>query len=397
MRIAVIGGTGLAGRHTVDALRRAGHDSIVVARSHGVDASTGEGLSDALTGVDAVIDATNTDAGDPDTSRRKFGAITRTLLAAELRAHVQHHVLLSIVGIDRFEGNAHRAGKLVQEDLVTSGPIPFTIQRATQFHEFAESVVRSTWNGATAVIPPLLVQPVAASDVGAVLAELAVGAPLGRAPDLAGPATEDLVDMARRTMAVRSEPIRIVASWRNGVYGVEAAGEALLPGPAPRIAPTSFDTWLGAQAVGRRDDHAAVAAVRDAWVAAVARRDPSALRNFLTEDYEVWAHGAPPIVGPDAAVAAMGGALARYAIEQAFESIETVVSGDWAFERGVERMRVTPLAGGLPQEMTQRALLILRRGADGHWRYARGMTNGLPAATPDGGAPREAAPAAGRT
>lgn len=129
-------------------------------------------------------------------------------------------------------------------------------------------------------------------------------------------------------------------------------------------------------------DLAAVAAVRDAWVAAVAARDTEAITDLLTDDYEVWAHGVAPIHGPQAAVAAMRAALDRFTIEQRFDPIETVVAGDWAFERGTEHMTVTPLAGGAPQTMSQRALLILRRGPDGRWRYARGMTNGLPAPHP---------------
>jgi uncharacterized protein (TIGR02246 family) len=125
-------------------------------------------------------------------------------------------------------------------------------------------------------------------------------------------------------------------------------------------------------------DRTAVAAVRDAWVAAVATGDADALRDLLTDDYEVWAHGAAPIRGPEASVTAMRAALLRFRIEQNFEPIETIVTGDWAFERGIESMTVTPIAGGPSQTMEQRALLILRRGADGRWRYARGMTNGLP-------------------
>lgn len=126
-------------------------------------------------------------------------------------------------------------------------------------------------------------------------------------------------------------------------------------------------------------DRLAVERVRDAWVRAIAARDPNALRDFLTEDYEVWAHGAPPIRGIDGAVAAMRGALERFDIEQSFEPLETVIAGDWAFERGIERMTVTPVGGGPSRSASQRALLILRRGSDGRWRYARGMTNGLPA------------------
>jgi len=249
MRIAVIGGTGLVGRHTLEALRRAGHDAVVVARSLGIDVSTGEGLDDALAGVDAVIDVTNVQAPDAEMTRSLFGRGTRNLLAAEQRARVKHHVLLSIVGLDRLEGNAHYAGKRRQEELLSSAPVPVTIQRATQFHEFAAMVVGWTKDGQSATVPPLLVQPVAAADVGGVLAEIAAGAPQGRAPDLAGPEPQDLVDMARRTLLARHESVKLIPSWRNGPFGVEAAGEVLLPGPEARLASTTFDTWLIAESV----------------------------------------------------------------------------------------------------------------------------------------------------
>jgi uncharacterized protein YbjT (DUF2867 family) len=163
MRMAVIGGTGVVGRHTVEALRRAGHDTVVVARSRGVDIATGEGLDDALVGVDTVIDVTNMQAPDAEATEELFAAATRNLLAAEQRARVRHHVLLSIVGIDRLEGNAHFAGKRRQEQLLSDSPIPVTIQRATQFYEFAWTVVGWTRQGRTATVPPLLVQPVAAA------------------------------------------------------------------------------------------------------------------------------------------------------------------------------------------------------------------------------------------
>jgi uncharacterized protein YbjT (DUF2867 family) len=125
--------------------------------------------------------------------------------------------------------------------------VPFTIQRATQFHEFAEEVVSWTRQGDVASVPPLLVQPVAAADVGEALAALAAGDPRGRVTDLAGPEPQDLVDMARRALAVRGASIRLVPSWRTGVLGVEAAGEVLLAGPDARLGATTFDQWLAAQ------------------------------------------------------------------------------------------------------------------------------------------------------
>jgi ketosteroid isomerase-like protein len=113
-------------------------------------------------------------------------------------------------------------------------------------------------------------------------------------------------------------------------------------------------------------------------MAAIAARDAEALRPLLTDDYEVWANGVEAFVGVDVAVAAMSAALERNRVEQSFEPIETIIAGDWAFERGIERITATPLDGGPTRTAAQRALLILRRGDDGQWRFARGMTNALP-------------------
>lgn len=246
MRVAVVGGTGLVGGHTTEALRLAGHDAVVVARSRGIDVTTGAGLDAALAGVEAVIDVTSTSAQEREEVYEFFSTATGNLLAAEQRAGVGHHVALSIVGVDRVEGNAHYAGKRRQEALALAGPVPATILRATQLHEFAAMVVDWTRQGEVATVAPLLVQPVAASDVGRVLAELATGSARGGVRELAGPETQDLVDMARRTLAARGQSIQLVASWRNGPFSVEMAGEVLLPGPDAELAPTTFDAWLAA-------------------------------------------------------------------------------------------------------------------------------------------------------
>jgi len=244
MRIAVVGGTGFVGRHTVEVLRRAGHDTVVIARSRGVDASTGRGLDEALAGADAVVDVTTVPPADRETTQALFATLTRNVLAAGRRAKVGHHVLLSIEGVDRLDGNAHYAGKRAQEALVVAGSVPYTILRATQFHDFAGTVVGWTREADTASVPPLLLQPVAVTDVADVLAEIAVGPPQQRPLDLAGPQPEDLVDMARRTLAARGESIRLIPSWRTGIFGVEAAGEVMLPDPSARRGPTTFDAWL---------------------------------------------------------------------------------------------------------------------------------------------------------
>ncbi|MEU7820912.1 NAD(P)H-binding protein [Catellatospora sp. NPDC049133] len=246
MRIAVAGATGNIGSLTVAALERAGHDVVRISRSLGVDLSTGEGLDDALTGVEAVIDATNGPARDRTETVDFFHTATGNLLAAEQRAGVRHHVLLSIVGVGRIEGNAHYAGKREQERLVEAGPVPWTIVPATQFHDFAATVVGWTEKDGVAPVPPLLMQPIAPADIADVLAEVAVDEPQGRHRDVAGPEPQDLVDMARRTNEARGRTVKLVPTWSTALT-VEMAGEVLLPGENARIAPTTFDEWLQGQ------------------------------------------------------------------------------------------------------------------------------------------------------
>jgi uncharacterized protein YbjT (DUF2867 family) len=251
VRIAVAGGTGLVGRPTVAAVRRAGHDPVVLARSAGADLTTGAGLAAALDGVDAVVDVTNTPGVETGRLRAFFAAVTGHLLAAEREAGVGHHVVLSIVGLDRLPDEGHYAGKREQERLALSGPVPVSVVRATMFFDFAAQMVGWTRRGESAALPPLLIQPVAVADVAEVLVEVAAGEPVDGVCELAGPETQDLVDMARRTLAARGESLRLVPTWR-GRYGVEMAGEVLLPGPDARIGPTTFDDWLATQAPSGR-------------------------------------------------------------------------------------------------------------------------------------------------
>ncbi|MBF6349814.1 NAD(P)H-binding protein [Nocardia flavorosea] len=246
-RVAVAGATGNIGSLTAAALQRAGHEVVPISRARGVDLLHGEGLDDALTGVNTVIDTTNYGATDRDEAVAWFGTTTRNLLAAEERSGVGHHVLLSILGVDRVEGNAHYAGKREQERLVAEGRVPWTIVRATQFHDFAAMVSGWTEQDGVAPIAPLLVQPIAPADVAAVLAETAAGAPQGRHIDIAGPAPQDLVDMARRTHMARGHTVDLVPTW-SSIFGPEMAGNVLLPGDDARLAPTTFEEWLAGHA-----------------------------------------------------------------------------------------------------------------------------------------------------
>ena len=247
MRVAVMGATGRIGRYTVDALTRSGHETVPISRSTGVDAYTGAGLDEALAGVGVVVDVSNTRSQDEAEIVDFFGTVTRNLLDAEDRASVGHHVLLSIVGIDHDQHLPHYAGKREQERRVTAAPIPWSVVRSTQFHDFAAMVVSRALQDGTATIAPLLVQPIAQQEVGQMLADVATGTPLGRPIDIAGPETQDLVDMARRTFAERGEQVRLVPTWR-GLYDTSMAGEVLLPRDGARLGSVTFEDWLAAGA-----------------------------------------------------------------------------------------------------------------------------------------------------
>jgi uncharacterized protein YbjT (DUF2867 family) len=247
MRIAVIGGTGTVGRPTVRALREAGHDVVVGARSAGVDVLTGEGLDDALAGVGAVIDVTNAWAATPEEAREVFGVATERLLEAGRRAGVVHHVLLSIAGIDRVEGNAHYAGKRRQEELVEAAP-EGTIVRATQFHEFARAIVDSmvvevdTDEGDEhdVRVPDALIQPIAADEVAAYLAEVAIEPPRNHVINIGGPEKFPFSRLAREVLALHHDDQRVVVDPHAKYFGTTLKKESLVTGAGAMIASIPF-------------------------------------------------------------------------------------------------------------------------------------------------------------
>ena len=244
MRIAVAGGTGVVGRYVVGAIDSKGHDSVVLARSRGVDLTTGTGLDAALDGVDAVIDVANVSTMKAAESAAWFEVVTTHLLEACARAKVVHLVALSIVGVDRVD-LGYYFGKRRQEDLLltTESAVATSVLRATQFHEFAGQLL-SRSNRPLVLLPKMRSQPVAAREVGVALVDLATGPAVGLAPEVAGPLTELVADMARRQLRVAGSRRRVLQVQIPGRGGRQAASGGLLPtGPGLRGAQT-FEQWL---------------------------------------------------------------------------------------------------------------------------------------------------------
>ncbi|HEY1596256.1 MAG TPA: NAD(P)H-binding protein [Thermoleophilaceae bacterium] len=248
-KIAVVGATGRAGHHTVNALTERGHEVVEIARSKGVDIITGEGLEEALAGVTTIVDAATGPSPEEAAATEFFTTAARNLQAAGERAGARQIVVVSIIGIDGSQGG-YGAAKIAHERAYATGPIPARILRASQFHEFVGQLVDWGREGDVAYVPPMRTQLVASRTVGEALAGLATEeAPSNGATaqilEIAGPREERLVDVARVLVAKRGEHLRIEERAQPGDpdAGLGADG-SLLPGPDATLAGPTFEEWL---------------------------------------------------------------------------------------------------------------------------------------------------------
>jgi uncharacterized protein YbjT (DUF2867 family) len=245
MRIAVAGATGTVGRHVTDVAREQGHDVVPLSRSTGVDLTTGVGLAERLTDVDAVIDVANTVAQKQADSEAFFGAVTRSLLAAEREVGVGHHVALSIIGIDDVP-SGYYLGKRLQERLVVESDQPYSLLRAAQFHEFAEQALGFVRVGPFSLVPRMVSQPVAAREVAEALVARADDGPSRRVTDLAGPEVFQMHLLARRVSQTRGLGRRVVPVPLPGAAGRGMRDGSLTGQGDPHVARgrTTFARWL---------------------------------------------------------------------------------------------------------------------------------------------------------
>ncbi len=244
MRIAIAGGTGTVGRHIVHAVAEAGHEPVVLARSTGTDLVTGAGLDDALTGCEAVIDASGVQTLSAKRALQFFTPATTNLLKAGKAAGVTHHVTLSIVGAIT-SPHGYYAGKAAQEQLVMDSDRPWSILRATQFHEFAPQTVERGAVLGLNMVPKIRSQPVAAAEVATELVGIATGEPRGIAQDLAGPREENVADMVRRYLRAVGRRPRVVEFSMPGAMGAAMARGDILPDQSAHLGRQTFEEWLG--------------------------------------------------------------------------------------------------------------------------------------------------------
>ena len=244
-KIAVAGATGRLGTPTVEILRERGHEVVPISRASGVDVITGEGLTEALDGVDVIVDAAT--GPTPDGAAEFFATSARNLQRAGAERGVPQIVVISIVGTDHFDGG-YNAAKAAQERAHLGGPVPARVLRATQFHEFVEELVGWSRQGDVSYVPEMRTQLVAARSVAEALADLideADSAPRGNPiAEVAGPRPENLVEAAKLYAAKQGDGLRIEAGeWPDDPEGLYPSG-ALLPGPIARLAGPTYEAWL---------------------------------------------------------------------------------------------------------------------------------------------------------
>jgi uncharacterized protein YbjT (DUF2867 family) len=191
-----------------------------------------------------VVDVSNAPAWEDAAVLDFFQRSSRNMLAAEATAGVGHHVAASVVGADRLPDSGYLRAKVAQEDLIKAGTIPYTILRATQFFEFIGRIADSGANGDTVHLSPALMQPIAADDVAAALADVATNEPVNGTVEVAGPEAIRLDELARRVLTANDDPRQVTADVHARYFGAELDDQSLTPGDDARIAPTHFEDWL---------------------------------------------------------------------------------------------------------------------------------------------------------
>jgi uncharacterized protein YbjT (DUF2867 family) len=244
MKIVVIGGSGLIGTKLVNKLREIGHETVAASPNSGVNTLTGEGLAEVLKGASVVVDVTNSPSFEDAAVMKFFETSTRNLLTYEAAAGVGHHVALSVVGTDRLAESGYFRGKIAQEKLIQSSPVPYSIVHATQFFEFLKGIADISLYDGKVHLPPVLFQPMAADDVASALARVAVGPPVNGIVEIGGPEQFRLDELVQRRLRSLKDP-REVISDPNALYsGAKITDTTLVPGSDARLGDTRFDTWL---------------------------------------------------------------------------------------------------------------------------------------------------------
>lgn len=243
MRVAVVGGAGFVGTRVCKRLEARGHEPIVVDLTTGANTITGEGLDRALTGVEAVIDVTNSSSMEADAAANFFITSATNILQAEKSLGIKHHVLLSIVGADRVPQSGYLRAKAAQEAVVAESGVPYCIVRSTQFFPFIGQLVESHRSGSTVRVPRTRFQPVDVGDAADYLIDMATHAPMNRPTEIAGPEQGWFEDYVRRHLAGRGDAAEVVVDSDAPFFDSPVGEHDLVPHDSDMRGATTYTDW----------------------------------------------------------------------------------------------------------------------------------------------------------
>lgn len=244
LKIVVVGGTGLIGSKVVGHLRARGHEVVAASPSSGFNAVTGEGLATTLAGASIVVDVSNSPSFADGPVMEFFEKSNRNLLPAEKAAGVKHHVALSVVGTERLQQSGYFRAKLVQENLIKAGSIPYTIVRAPQFFEFVASIAQWATAGQTATLSSAMMQPIASDDVAALLADIVLEKPVNGMVEIGGPDRIRMDDLVRQFFVATGDTRTVATNPAMGYFGTPVDDSSLTSGPNARLGLVRFADWL---------------------------------------------------------------------------------------------------------------------------------------------------------
>jgi uncharacterized protein YbjT (DUF2867 family) len=247
MKIVIIGGTGLIGTKVVAKLRALGHQVIAASPAGGINTITGEGLAEALSNTDIVVDLANSPSWEDNAVMQFFQTAGRNLLAAEINAGVKHHLAVSIVGVDLMQESGYMRAKKVQEDLIRQSGVPYTIIRSTQFFEFLAGIANQAAEGNVVHISDVQFQPIAAEDVASFVAEAALKTPINGVTEIAGPERFTMPEIVTRYLQDMNDPRKVTPNSHATYYGASIGVTALVPAGQAKLGAINYEAWMAGQ------------------------------------------------------------------------------------------------------------------------------------------------------
>jgi uncharacterized protein YbjT (DUF2867 family) len=244
MKIVAIGGTGLIGSKAVDRLRQRGHEVLVASPATGVNTITGDGLSQAMSDADIVIDVANSPSFEDQAVLEFFETSGRNIFAAEKQAGIKHHLALSVVGTDRLAASGYFRGKIAQEKIIRESGVPYTIVHSTQFFEFLGGIVKSASNENGIHLSPALMQPIASDDVADAVADYALEAPRNGVVEIAGPERFSMAALVQRFLTLTHDKHEVFTDADAPYFGALLEEATLLPGANARLGKIDFQSWF---------------------------------------------------------------------------------------------------------------------------------------------------------